>query len=45
MKGEALGPVKSGCSSVAEWQDREAGVEGLGSKRSEDRIGSFGGEN
>ena len=34
----------SGCSSVGEWQEREAGVEGLGSRRREDGIGSFGGE-
>ena len=44
MKGEALGPVKSGCSIVGECQDREAGADGLGSRRREDGIGSFGGE-
>ena len=29
MGGEALGPVKAGCPSVGECQDREAGVGGL----------------
>jgi hypothetical protein len=29
MGGEALGPVKTQCSSVGECQDREAGMGGL----------------
>ena len=32
MGGEALGPVKAGCPSVGECQDREAGVGGLVSR-------------
>jgi hypothetical protein len=30
MRGEALGPVKVLCLSVGEFEDREAGVGGLG---------------
>ena len=32
MGGEALGPVKAQCPSVRECQDREAGMDGLGSR-------------
>ena len=28
MGGEALGPVKDGCPSVGEFQDRKAGIGG-----------------
>ena len=41
MEGEALGPVKAGCPSVGECQDREVGVGGLVSRRRGDGIGGF----
>ena len=44
MGGEALGPERAQCPSVGECQDSEAGVGGLLSRGSEDRIGVFGGK-
>jgi hypothetical protein len=41
MGGEALGPEKARCPSVGECQDREAGVDGLVSRRRGDGIGGF----
>jgi hypothetical protein len=41
VRGEALHPVKDGCPSVGEFQDREAGVGGLVSKGRGDGIGDF----
>jgi hypothetical protein len=41
MGGEALGPMKAQCPSVGEYQDREAGVGRLVSRR---REGIFRGE-
>jgi hypothetical protein len=41
MGGEALGPVKDQCSSVGEYQDREAGVGGLVSTGRGKGIGGF----
>ena len=41
MGGETLGPVKAQCSSVGEYQDRQAGVGGLVSKGREDGIEGF----
>jgi hypothetical protein len=32
MGGEALGPLKDGCPSVGECEDREGGVSGLVSR-------------
>ena len=44
-KGEALVPVKPGCSSVGKCKDREeAGVKGLVSRWRGDGIKDFGGE-
>ena len=45
MAGEALGPVKTQCSSIGECQDREAGMGWLMSKEREFRIGGFRREN
>jgi hypothetical protein len=46
MGGEALGPVKALCPSVAECQGQEAGVGGLVSRGCGEGIGDeiFGGE-
>ena len=41
MGGEALGPVKVLCPSIGEFQDQEAGVDGLGGKGRGERIGNF----
>ena len=41
MGGEALGPVKAGCPSVGECQDRESRVDGLVSIVRRDGIGDF----
>jgi hypothetical protein len=41
MRREALGIVKTRCSSVGEYQDREADVGGLVSKEREDGLGGF----
>ena len=43
MRGEALGPLKDGCPSVGECQDREVGVGGLVSrgKGNGNGIGGF----
>jgi hypothetical protein len=41
MEGEAFGPVKDGCPSVGECQDREVGVGGLVRSRQGDGIGGF----
>ena len=44
MGGEALGPIKAGCPSVGEEQDRDAGVGGVVSRGNREGIGVFGGE-
>jgi hypothetical protein len=41
MGGEALGPMKAGCTSVGECQGREAGVSRLVSRGSGEGIGGF----
>ena len=43
MGAEVIGSEKARCPSVGECQDSEAGVGGLLSRGSEDRIGVFGG--
>jgi hypothetical protein len=45
MGGKALGPVKALCPSVGECLGQEAGVGGLGSRGSVERIGDFQGGN
>jgi hypothetical protein len=44
MGGEALGPVKTLCPSVGEFQGQEAGVSVLVSSGRKKVIGVFGGE-
>jgi hypothetical protein len=41
MGGESLGYVKARCPSIGECEGQEAGVGGLVSRRSEERIGGF----
>jgi hypothetical protein len=41
IRGEAFGPVKAGCHSVGEYQDKEAGVGGLMSNGRQERIEGF----
>ena len=41
MGGEALGPMKAGCTSVGECQGREAGVSRLVSRGRGKGIGDF----
>jgi hypothetical protein len=41
MGGEALGPVKVLCPCIGEYQGKEAGVDGLGSRGRREGIGGF----
>jgi hypothetical protein len=41
MGGEALGPMKVLCPSIGEFLGQEAGVGGLGTRGSRERIGDF----
>jgi hypothetical protein len=41
MRGEVLGLMKARCPSVGECQDREAGVDGLVSRRNGNCMGCF----
>jgi hypothetical protein len=43
MGGEALGPVKVLCPGIGECQVREAGVDGLVSRKMRERRGVFRG--
>jgi hypothetical protein len=40
--GEGLGPKKAQCTSVGEYHDKEAGVDGLVSRGKENRMGETG---